>query len=452
MDWFVFTEISPIDLSRGHEGVELVPSAWHGTPAEDPLGLSSPSYSKERRTQFLMECDNPELFKYLDWYWKNRGTFTVLARPSTEIHFPEGYFSHTSTPTPSGQTYDLLQGRDQRPRTDSPRHPQTYQKHHNLLSNYYSMTTASPRSSRSQVNIRHPRDRDPPSKKSYEQYPSNIAMLSDMKRRCQRSPVHTTSQQKSERWFSERKYVEQEALYGKRMEVSSTHNVDYEIRYADPEVRIATSPISFEMAWSPDTPGSVPFEPKMAVLNSFDHNSPRYKVFGKFHIVKVARFVSVLFIIGTIANLIFSLTRTSTIVYYGFILSAFAAGIYGSLVYGVFKEKRTMLIPFMVFQSVYIVVGGLIVISLIFVTAFSKDGLLQLGSDILGLSIVDSDDNISHVRGVAVIFIIIIAIYVGIEMWFFSIIYRFSHFLKDRETSFGFNMEPEFRLDPLSMD
>ena len=139
----------------------------------------------------------------------------------------------------------MPQGRDQRPRTDSPRHQQPFQKH-NFLSNYYSMTTASPRSSRSQVNIRHPRDRDPP-KKSYDQYPSSNTMISDLKRRSQRSPVHTTSQQRSERWFSERKYVEQEALYSKRLEASN-HNIDYEIRYSDSDGRTAVnmSPLTEE--------------------------------------------------------------------------------------------------------------------------------------------------------------------------------------------------------------
>ena len=111
-----------------------------------------------------------------------------------------------------------------------------------------------------------------------------------------------------------------------------------------------------------------------------------------------------------------------------------------------------MLIPYMVFQGVYIVVGGLLLIVLIFITAFSRDGLLQLGSDVLNLDASDTDDNIGHIRGLAVLFIFIIAIYLGIQIWFFSIIHRFSQFLKDRETSFGFNMEPEFRLDPLSMD
>uniref|UniRef100_A0AC34QJG3 Uncharacterized protein n=1 Tax=Panagrolaimus sp. JU765 TaxID=591449 RepID=A0AC34QJG3_9BILA len=206
------------------------------------------------------------------------------------------------------------------------------------------------------------------------------------------------------------------------------------------------------MDWTPETPGSVPFEHKMAVLNPFDHNNPKYKVFHKFHIVKVARFVSVLLVIGTVINLIFSLTRTSTIVFYSFVLGAFSAGIYGSLVYGVYKEKRTMLIPFLVFQAIFVIVDVLSWLALILITAFSREALRQLGADLLNTPVEDTDSNVSHIRGVAIIFIFLVGIYTLIQTWFFSVIYRFSLFLKDRETSFGFQMEPEFRLDPMSME
>uniref|UniRef100_A0AC35GD08 MARVEL domain-containing protein n=1 Tax=Panagrolaimus sp. PS1159 TaxID=55785 RepID=A0AC35GD08_9BILA len=182
----------------------------------------------------------------------------------------------------------------------------------------------------------------------------------------------------------------------------------------------------------------------MAVLNNFDHNSPQYKI-GKLHIVLLARIVSIILVLGTFIHVIFAFTRTSTVIFYAFIISAFAAGIYGTLVYGVFKEKRNYLLPFLVFQSVFLVIDIIILVAFVLATIFSKTALIDIAQDFGGLDVTDvTEQSFSHLRVIAVIFIAIMGIYVFVQYCFFTVIRKFQSFLRDRESSFNFTMEPEF--------
>jgi hypothetical protein len=58
----------------------------------------------------------------------------------------------------------------------------------------------------------------------------------------------------------------------------------------------------------------------------------------------------VILALGLITNLIYSVTRTLTVVFYSWVSGAFAVGVYGSLLYGVFKEKKMFTLPYLMFQ------------------------------------------------------------------------------------------------------
>jgi hypothetical protein len=52
-----------------------------------------------------------------------------------------------------------------------------------------------------------------------------------------------------------------------------------------------------------------------------------------------------------------------------------------------------------------------------------------------------------ELRGFIVSFFLLAGLVTAIQMWAFDIIHRFFYFLKDRETSFNFNLETEFQMD-----
>uniref|UniRef100_A0A7E4UU08 MARVEL domain-containing protein n=1 Tax=Panagrellus redivivus TaxID=6233 RepID=A0A7E4UU08_PANRE len=185
----------------------------------------------------------------------------------------------------------------------------------------------------------------------------------------------------------------------------------------------------------------------MAVLGSFDHNNPKYLYCGRIHVRALSRVISIILAIGTVINLIYSLTQSSAVIFYCFVIAAFCAGVYGSLIYGVFKEKRAFLIPFLIFQIFFVIIDCIIFIAFVISIATSRKVMLSIARDFLSLNDTDTDSNVAHVKGLAIFAAIVFAIYILFQAWFLSVFHSFFKFLKDRETSFGFNMEPEFRLD-----
>uniref|UniRef100_A0A1I7WJ34 Uncharacterized protein n=1 Tax=Heterorhabditis bacteriophora TaxID=37862 RepID=A0A1I7WJ34_HETBA len=85
------------------------------------------------------------------------------------------------------------------------------------------------------------------------------------------------------------------------------------------------------------------------------------------------------------------------------VTAAFAVVVFGSLLVGVFKEKRIYLVPFLIFQLYDHLLAAIATFTVLFILVLCFGGLLQA--------------------------------------YFFDIIYSFHVFLKERETSFNFNFE-----------
>ncbi|KAI6189584.1 Bifunctional ATP-dependent dihydroxyacetone kinase/FAD-AMP lyase [Aphelenchoides bicaudatus] len=170
---------------------------------------------------------------------------------------------------------------------------------------------------------------------------------------------------------------------------------------------------------------------------SFDENNPKYWVFfKKLHIRVAARGVSIALLLLVAIDLIQSFRHSTAVILYSWLAACFAIGIYASLMYGVFKEKRLFVMPFLIFQAVMI---AFLSITLFIFTAsalFSPSTLKK----------ASEREQASQLRGFVVYFYIILGFALGLQLWFMEIIYRFFHFLKERETCFNFNLENEFQL------
>uniref|UniRef100_A0A914DER5 Uncharacterized protein n=1 Tax=Acrobeloides nanus TaxID=290746 RepID=A0A914DER5_9BILA len=188
----------------------------------------------------------------------------------------------------------------------------------------------------------------------------------------------------------------------------------------------------------------------MAVTGStFDQNNSKYHVLcKKVHVRLVARAVSVILALGLITNLIYSVTRSMTVVFYSWVSGAFAVGVYGSLLYGVFKEKKMFTLPYLMFQATFMIILGIVLLIFIFTSAFSSSPLETIAEDFGGYDFTNRTNAQinADVRSFSVIMILLLAIFIVVQLWFFEVIYRFYHFLKDRETSFNFHMDTDFRI------
>jgi hypothetical protein len=197
------------------------------------------------------------------------------------------------------------------------------------------------------------------------------------------------------------------------------------------------------------------------MTGSFDENNPKYWVLCKrVHIRMAARFVGIVLIVFVGVNVIMSFGKSTSIMVYSWITACFALGIYGSLMYGVFKEKRLFTLPFLVMQA--ILVGLLTLAFFIFIVCalFSHNSIKKIGIEVgsIDSKATESEQTkrkfnsiqlnmcFSELRGFVVMFFIMVSLLLAAQLWFLEIIYRFFHFLKDRETSFNFNLENEFQM------
>ncbi|KAI1707348.1 hypothetical protein DdX_12444 [Ditylenchus destructor] len=188
--------------------------------------------------------------------------------------------------------------------------------------------------------------------------------------------------------------------------------------------------------------------PRMSSTLPFDENSLKYKCcFKKMHIRTAARLVSISLVFGVVINLFYSLGRTTTVIMYSWVLASFAVGVYGSLIYAVFKEKRIFTMPFLVFQAVFVILTGVIFFVFMLCAMFSPTALQTLAEDFGGVNTNDKDHSPNAgVRSFVVVIMLFWVIFICLQCWFFEIIYRFYQYLEDRESSFNFHMEPEFRV------
>ncbi|KAH7730592.1 Protein C39D10.6 [Aphelenchoides avenae] len=177
----------------------------------------------------------------------------------------------------------------------------------------------------------------------------------------------------------------------------------------------------------------------------FDENDPKYKCcFKRVHVRLAARIVSVALVASVLVNILFSLSRSSTVLVYALVSASFAVGIYGSLAYAVFKEKKIFTMPFLLFQAVAVMLNGLLFLSFLICAMFSSSGLVKLAEDFGGLD-PKADPHVVHdsLRGFVVVAIIMLSMGLALNLWFLEIIYRFYRFLEDRESSFNFNLDTD---------
>uniref|UniRef100_A0AC35THI0 MARVEL domain-containing protein n=1 Tax=Rhabditophanes sp. KR3021 TaxID=114890 RepID=A0AC35THI0_9BILA len=172
----------------------------------------------------------------------------------------------------------------------------------------------------------------------------------------------------------------------------------------------------------------------------FDQNDKKYLYICKLHVKLVARIIVAIQCGIVLINLIYSMTRSSTIMLYSWTMTAFAIALYGSLAYGVYKEKRNFVLPYLIFQVVSIVLTILIFIVFIIGATASPSFLQHLATDFGSVDYTDISDNLQRaIHSFAVLVAIAIIIAFGYQILCFHVIFAFQRFLADRE-SFDFNL------------
>ncbi|VDK58159.1 unnamed protein product [Gongylonema pulchrum] len=136
----------------------------------------------------------------------------------------------------------------------------------------------------------------------------------------------------------------------------------------------------------PITPNLPKSPPDFNGTRSFDHNDPKYQCccrhmhitvrfsvflplnYSKYLKILInnrqlvietsyvaqtlaARVVSVAYLCGAVLNVFLAIaTQGTTLAFYSVASFAFALAIFGTLIYGIFKEKRPFILPYMIFQ------------------------------------------------------------------------------------------------------
>ncbi|VDM48236.1 unnamed protein product [Toxocara canis] len=175
-----------------------------------------------------------------------------------------------------------------------------------------------------------------------------------------------------------------------------------------------------------------------------------------------ARVVSLVYLGIVACNIAFATTRGATVALYSWVSFSFSIAIFGCLVYGVFKEKRVYMLPYLCFQAASIVMFTIAIFVFIIAIAVSEKMLLSFAEDIGGIN-ADITTNPNVVNGLfallqgkkrcshfklqafTILFILFACAALLLQIWFFQIIYRFREFLRDRENSFSFNLEGVFQ-------
>uniref|UniRef100_A0A0K0ETG8 MARVEL domain-containing protein n=1 Tax=Strongyloides stercoralis TaxID=6248 RepID=A0A0K0ETG8_STRER len=185
----------------------------------------------------------------------------------------------------------------------------------------------------------------------------------------------------------------------------------------------------------------------MVNAGEFDQNDKKYFYLNIVHIKLAARFVVTLQCILIIINLIYSMTRTTTIMLYSWIILTFAIGLIGSLIYGVYKEKRHFILPYLIFQISAICLTILIFFVFTIGIAVSPTMLKTLAYDFGGVNIneplKDLNKDLHTFTIVTIIFLAIAFIY---QLFSFHVIYEFQKFLRNRESNFDFPATSEMDM------
>ncbi|KIH62249.1 hypothetical protein ANCDUO_07472 [Ancylostoma duodenale] len=122
--------------------------------------------------------------------------------------------------------------------------------------------------------------------------------------------------------------------------------------------------------------------------------------------------------------------------------SAFAVVVFGSLLFGVYKEKRLYVVPYLVFQIISVGVTVIVLLSFIIAIAVKSNMVIDLAKDLGGVSIhVPQKELDAALASFTVLFILALCLGGLLQAYFFEVIYAFYGFLHDRECSFNFNFE-----------
>ncbi|GMR33123.1 hypothetical protein PMAYCL1PPCAC_03318, partial [Pristionchus mayeri] len=175
----------------------------------------------------------------------------------------------------------------------------------------------------------------------------------------------------------------------------------------------------------------------------FDQNDKKYfHFFGKLHVTKAARIVAVCYVALISVQLIFSITRSLTAAFFSLLSGAFSIVIFGALIYGVFKEKRLYVVPYLVFQALALVITALSLFIFIIAIAVDSTTVVSLAEDFWSVDPKVSQEEFNRAMTTfTVVFILFLCISGFVQAYFLEIIYCFYHFLKDRETSFNFTFD-----------
>uniref|UniRef100_A0A915AUR8 Uncharacterized protein n=1 Tax=Parascaris univalens TaxID=6257 RepID=A0A915AUR8_PARUN len=177
-------------------------------------------------------------------------------------------------------------------------------------------------------------------------------------------------------------------------------------------------------------------------------NDAKYHVCcGSVHIKIAARVVSLVCIAAAFCNVVYATARGITVAFYSWVSFSFASAIFGCLVYGVFKEKRIYMLPYLLFQAASIAMTAISLFVFIIGIALSEKMLLRLAEDFGGVNanVVENPYIVSELQAFTVLFILALCATLLLQLWFFEVIYRFREFLRDRENSFSFNLEGVFQ-------
>ncbi|CAD5230844.1 unnamed protein product [Bursaphelenchus xylophilus] len=172
-----------------------------------------------------------------------------------------------------------------------------------------------------------------------------------------------------------------------------------------------------------------------------------FVVCGKLHLKPAARIVSLCLLCFVFVDIVFSFGRNTAAMFYSWMTACFSIGIYGALVYAVFKEKRMFMLPYLIFQTVFI--GFLTLLLLVFTIGamFSNELMRKLSRDIGAIDeAAGQEEQAKEYRAFVIFFFVFLTLFLSCQAYFLSIIYRFFIFLRERETSFNFNVDNDFQL------
>ncbi|CCD63856.1 Lysosomal-Associated Transmembrane Domain containing [Caenorhabditis elegans] len=175
----------------------------------------------------------------------------------------------------------------------------------------------------------------------------------------------------------------------------------------------------------------------------FDQNDKKYKCLcGQLHIKKGARIVAILVNILTAVNIIFSFTRSSTVFVYTCMSTAFSIVIFGSLLFGVWKEKRLYLYPYLFFQVISIAISIIVLFIFLISIAVGASMVIDLARNVGNVDTASVQEKLdADLALFTVLFILFLCLGGLIQAYFAEVIYSFHNFLKDRENSFSFHFE-----------